>query len=64
MRDIGNLLDAVRLVHSVDESAWSRQDENQLMAWFTTYADDWLISQVRCHFTCAATSAQQRLHDA
>ena len=47
MRDIGYLLDGVRLVAHVDPAAWNEQDEAAMMAWVTEYVDGWLVSQVR-----------------
>ena len=48
MRDIGELLDAVRLIEATDGAAWPAADEAALHAWFKTYIDDWLVSQARC----------------
>jgi hypothetical protein len=49
MRDVGDMLDGVRLVAAADEGAalWGAADEAALQAWFTRYVDEWLITQAR-----------------
>jgi hypothetical protein len=45
MRDIGDALDAVRLMQHQDPALWTKEDEAALQKWFRRYTDEWLLTQ-------------------